>query len=105
MIRVYKYSRVAVLVIVTLLFTLQRWRSPSSCTRNVAYMFFIGLCAVWMLLYGLEGVADRKKIKGKLTDRQRTVYYIAVGQLIGGIMGLLFLVYSFWHLDEFLRNP
>ena len=104
MIRLSKYPKTVVFVILTLLFVLQRWRFPNLHVKNLVLLPFLCLFVFLMLKLGLEGVADRKKIMGKLNNQQIALYRIAVGQLIGGIMGLLFLLYFALHLNDFL-NP
>jgi len=95
MIRLSKYTRVAVITTLILMFALQRWRFQSLFDRNVALMIFTGLCAVWMLKYGFEGVADMKQIKGKPNNHQKAAYYISVGQILSGILVLLYFVFFF----------
>jgi hypothetical protein len=93
MIRLSKYPRTVVFVTLLLMFALQRWRFQSQHAKNMALLPFWGFFAVVLLKYGLEGVAERKKIKGTLTNQQKAVYYISVGQVIGGIEALLGLLY------------
>jgi len=57
-----------------------------------------------MLLYGLEGILDKRKIKGEMNNQQKVRYHIARGQFVGGIMLLLCLIYILFHLHKFLNS-
>jgi hypothetical protein len=109
MIRVSQYWQIALITGIAVLVVLKRYRFENLLVRDLANMILIAVCAAWMLKYGFEGIIDARRVKGRLSNRQRADYYISVGQFIGGIIAALFVVFfllfqSYWRVFSWAES-